>query len=181
MSCWLLWDFGREAGKGQWLQPLLPQRVQREVSQDQGTGAQHSAPGGAVVWRDKWPDSWIELLMPWPTSQWSAEERSGTACSPVPSKSISRAKLVVEHPPVMFLLQLDSFPAQSHGHACGNKASHVCECAGNSPAGGRALQTLVSGWKNISPSDITMKGEEQSQISGAVHIHRSMSKHSREF
>jgi len=31
------------------------------------------------------------------------------------------------------------------------------------------------------PSDITTKGEEQSRVSGALLIHRSMSKHSSKF
>lgn len=129
-----LWKRGRE-------RPMASaSSATREMSQEQGTGAQHWAPGGALVWGGKWPDSWTVLLMPWPTSRWSATERPSTACSPVPSKSISRAKLVFEHTPVVFLLQLDSFPAQSHSHACGSKASRVCECAGNSPAGGWAWQ-----------------------------------------
>lgn len=150
------------------------------MSQDQGTGAQHWAPGGAVVSGGKWPDSWIELLMLWPTSRWLAKERLSTACSPVPSKSISRAKLVVEHTPVMFLLQLDSFPCpepqpclwQQQGKPC----LWVCwklSCCG------WAWQALVRDWKKRFPLRHHRKGEEHSQISGALCIHRSLSKHSR--
>lgn len=149
------------------------------MSQEQGTAAQHSAPGGAAVWGGKWPDSWIELLMPWPTSRWSAKERSSTACSPVPSKSISRAKLVVEHTPVMFLLLWTAFLPRAVAMPVAATRQAMSVSVLETPAGGWAWQALISDWKNV--SNITMKGEEQNQVSGALYIYRSVSKHSGEF
>lgn len=59
-------------------------------------------------------------------------------------------------------------------------ANPVYEWPGKSPVGVWAWQALADDSKTA-PLDITMKGEEQSQVSGALLIHRSISKHRRRF
>lgn len=163
MSCELLCGFWREVWKGHCLQPL-PLGDQGELCSQ--------APEGTVVCRSCCPDSWIDLLLSWQMSTQLGRERSSTACSLVPCKSIACAKLVVEHthssdvpPPPAFLCTELIWP---FGRPC-------VWASWNSPFGDWAWQALASDSK-MAPSDIPLKEwrakpGELGSASSQVHEH----------